>query len=171
MRLAPSNKRVRPAALVLIAGLLASCGGQRTPQVAGTVELNRKIEGLKQGTSIEATKALIGDPVTEVYKGNEATLYYPRWQLEFTSGNLKVKVKLLSDALGDRAVARPARLATTRAILGLHRGMSIEKVTSRLGPPDEYEVEITGRSRRRVLWYGAWELSFYGRRLTQRTRW
>ncbi len=136
--------------------------------------LDRKIQALRPGMSLNAVRAKLGKPLGErdFEKDPEIhMLFYGRWQLLFEDGKLDRRIKYVIE----RTPPEPAHIdkeerALQRVVLSLKPGVSKTVVRSALGPPDTYEIVKGAPHSKEVLSYELWELTFVDNALVLRNK-
>lgn len=154
-------------ALVSVAAVVASCGGESKEKGFGVDSMNQQVLTLPYDVSLDEVKAELGAPQSEFESGDEATLsYLPSWRLIFVDESLKEK-KRERRPRGQRLAGRALN---QKVVFDLKRGATVDAVEVSLGSPDAVEdVYRADQEPSLVLWYGSWELRFQAGRLVHRT--
>jgi hypothetical protein len=169
------NWRASAFVLALVSSGLVVVGCSESdegPRQATSGEVHGpKVLSLEQGASVDDVVVELGEPVSEFTDEEVTALHYLGddgvWHLTFEDGRLRVRAR----ERRYHSAHAPHGRALDRDVLGLHPGMTIRAVESRLGKPQVYEEEFEGAPRpREVFRYGVWELSFSNGRLTFRTK-
>lgn len=164
--------KCRVAALAL--GLLAipvgasGCGEEVGRPTVSSKALDRRVFALQPGTSADAVRAQLGEPVSEISLDEEDVLYYGRWQwqLAFTDKGLETRTREYKPGRWAKGESK----ALDRKVFALQPGTSIRAVRALLGHPESLQIYANAPAKEESLWYGQWKLSFTDGRLEARTK-
>lgn len=148
-------------------GLFGCSSQDAESSTSGARNFNQKVLNLSQGASLEEVKASLGEPVSEVALGSEATLTYVSWQLHFQEGALRQRVRETRSG----KTPRSGSMLDRKVIYSLMPGMTVRAVRKTLGTPEVYE-QIYGAAQKPalILRYAYWELYFRQEKLVRRTK-
>lgn len=155
--------------LLIIGGGVNGCAEEVGRWTMNGRALDRKVLALQPGMSVEAVRAQLGEPSSEISLEEEEVLTYGewRWRLVFITAE-----RLESWTREYKSDDWPTdSKALDRKVLKLQLGTSIEDVREKLGKPEALQIYRNVPHKEESLWYLPWKLSFTDGKLEFRTKW